>query len=153
LWRTSNGVILHGGRIRGVKLFCCLVALLIVGLFDTDGIERSRGGVETFDLRPGQERLVRSAGVRILLVEVAEDSRCPQGVECIWAGNVRVVLRVKGPGKSTKLEMLNSATEPTALALKGRSVSIAKVSPAKIIDREIKPRDYVITLKLSPLRD
>ena len=133
-----------------MKLFCCVAVLLMFGMFETDGIEGARRGrVETFDLKPGQERLVRSAGVRIKLVEVAEDSRCPQGVNCIWAGNVRVVLRINGPRKSTRLEKLNTATEPTALTLKGRSLSISKVTPPKIIDQKIKPEDYVVTLTLS----
>jgi len=132
-----------------VKIFCCVAVLLMFGMFETDGIEGARGRVETFDLKPGQEKLVRSAGVRIKLVEVAEDSRCPQGVNCIWAGNVRVVLRINGPRKSTRLDKLNTATEPTALALKGRSLSISKVTPPKIIDQKIKPEDYVVTLTLS----
>jgi hypothetical protein len=122
----------------------------MAGIFNTDGIERARGRVETFDLKPGQEKLVRSAGVRIKLVEVKEDSRCPQGVECIWAGNVQVALSIDGPGKSARQETLNTATAPASLALKGRSLSISKVRPAKIINQEITPKAYVITFKLSP---
>ncbi|MCA1632187.1 MAG: hypothetical protein LC802_00360 [Acidobacteria bacterium] len=132
-----------------MKIFCCVAALLMFGMFDADGREGARGRVETFELKPGREKLIRSAGIRIKLVEVAEDSRCPQGVNCIWAGNVRVVLRIKAHGRSTRLEKLNSATEPMALALKGRRLSISKVSPSKLNDQKIKPEDYIVTLTLS----
>jgi hypothetical protein len=112
------------------------------------GIE-SAPGVVSFTLKTGQERFVKSAGVRIKLLEVAEDSRCPQGVNCIWAGNVRVVVRISGDGRSARSETLNSATEPRAVQVKKKYLSISKVMPPKIIDREIKPQDYIITLTVS----
>jgi hypothetical protein len=125
-----------------------LVVMLLAGMLTGDGA--GRGRAESIELRPGQEKLLRGAGVRVKLVEIEEDSRCPQGVNCIWAGNVRVALLVRGPGRTSKGEKLNTALEPRELTLNGRTVTISKVSPAKIIDREIKPRSYRITLTLAP---
>lgn len=39
-------------------------------------------------------------GVSIKFLEVVEDSRCPEGVDCIWAGRVIVKAKVTANGKS-----------------------------------------------------
>jgi hypothetical protein len=114
-----------------------------------DGGGAGRGGATSIELRPGQERVFKSAGLRVRLVKVEEDSRCPQGVNCIWAGNVRVALLITGPGKTSRREVLNTASEPRELKLGGRTLTISKVSPVKIADRDPKPSDYRVTLKLS----
>jgi hypothetical protein len=62
---------------------------------------------------------------------------------------VRVVLLVRGPGRASRRETLNTASEPRELKLGGRTFTISKVSPPKIIDRDIRPRDYRITLTLA----
>ncbi len=38
-------------------------------------------------------------GVSIKFLEVLEDSRCPKGVNCIWAGRARVKVEVTSKGK------------------------------------------------------
>jgi hypothetical protein len=107
------------------------------------------GRAESIELRPGQEKLLRGAGVRVKLVAVEEDSRCPEGVNCIWAGNVRVALLVKGPGRAQRRELLNTATPPRELKINGRTLTISKVIPAKVVEREIKNGSYRITLTLA----
>ncbi len=129
-----------------MKIFF-LVLMFAAGVLGGDGA--GRGRPESVELRQGQERVFRRAGVRVKLLEIQEDSRCPQGVECIWAGNVRVVLLVRGPGRASRRETLNTASEPRELKLGGRTFTISKVSPPKIIDRDIRPRDYRITLTLA----
>ena len=129
-----------------MKLFSLLM-LLIAPLVNGDGA--GRGRAESIELRPGQEKLLRGAGVRVRLVEVEEDSRCPEGVQCVWAGNVRVALLVKGPGRASRRVALNTALEPRELKLNGRTVTISKVSPSRVVNHEIKARTYRVTLTLS----
>ena len=125
-----------------------LVLIFMAAMINGDGA--TGGRAESIELRPGQEKLLRGAGVRVKLVAVEEDSRCPEGVNCIWAGNVRVALLVKGPGRAQRREALNTATAPRELKLNGRTVTISKVFPAKVAEREIKPGGYRITLSLAP---
>ncbi len=39
-------------------------------------------------------------GVSIKFMEVMEDSRCPEGVDCIWAGRAIVKAKVTANGKT-----------------------------------------------------
>lgn len=55
---------------------------------------------QTYNLRVGQQI---SVGEHLLIFqEVSEDSRCPKGTECMWAGRAIVKLSVLVPGKQSK---------------------------------------------------
>lgn len=78
-------------------------------------------------------------GPLIQPVAVIEDSRCPVGVACIWAGRVRVKmlwLRPNGDAQSFGAVL----GEPTPLA--DGTITLESVHPDKRADRPIKPGDY-----------
>ena len=75
--------------------------LAIVILFSTfafgqeDTAETPKIGVKI----PKGETVVLK-GVAVKFMEVVEDSRCPEGVNCIWAGRAIVKAKVTANGKS-----------------------------------------------------
>ena len=44
-------------------------------------------------------------GIKIAFVELVEDSRCPEDVTCVWAGNAKIKIRVTKNGRSKVLEL------------------------------------------------
>jgi hypothetical protein len=46
----------------------------------------------------GFGQTARAGPVRITPLTLIEDSRCPQGVQCVWAGQVRISARIAGRG-------------------------------------------------------
>ncbi|HEX8501813.1 MAG TPA: hypothetical protein VF659_14615 [Pyrinomonadaceae bacterium] len=107
----------------------------------------------TFDLKPGQEARPRGLGFGVKLEEVAEDSRCPQGVNCIWAGSVRVVLLLTVPGAEPVRAEVNTNRAPRAVRFEGHDVTLLRVLPPKVNGKDIAPGDYVITLSVSKKSD
>lgn len=103
----------------------------------------------TFDLRPGQEARPRGLGFGVRLEAVAEDSRCPQGANCIWAGSVRAVLLLARPGAEPVRAEVNTNRAPRAARFEGHDITIRRVLPPKVYGKEIAPGDYVITLSVS----
>lgn len=99
-----------------------------------------------YDISPGRELVVEEAGLRVGFVSVDEDSRCPVGVNCVWAGNVRVALSLSLDESEDRRVSLNTAFNPRAVRFRGRRISIKKVAPPKIEGERIKPDEYVITL-------
>lgn len=75
--------------------------LAIIILFSTfafgqnDSADTPKIGVKV----PQGETIVLK-GVSIKFMEVLEDSRCPEGVTCIWAGRARVKVSVISDGKT-----------------------------------------------------
>ena len=47
---------------------------------------------QEFDLKLGQSAVAGDERLKINFVSVVEDSRCPEGATCIWAGNAKIAL-------------------------------------------------------------
>ena len=78
-------------------------------------------------------------GPLIQPVAVIEDSRCPVGVACVWAGRVRVkMLWLRPNGDAQPFEVVLG--EPTPLA--DGTITLESVHPEKRPDRPIKAGDY-----------
>lgn len=89
----------------------------------SDGISRARIG-ET----------VMAGPVSITPERVVEDSRCPAGTQCIWAGRVRIAAQVDGAPTELTLGQPVSA--------RGGNVALAEVNPPKRKDAELYPDEY-----------
>jgi hypothetical protein len=78
-------------------------------------------------------------GPLIQPVAVIEDSRCPVGVACVWAGRVRVkMLWLRPNGEAQPLEAVLG--EPTPIA--DGTITLESVRPEKRVDQAIRPGDY-----------
>jgi len=51
-----------------------------------------------FQLKVGQTALIEPQGPMVDFMEVVEDSRCPTGAVCVWAGRARILIRVSSIG-------------------------------------------------------
>jgi hypothetical protein len=108
---------------------------------------------KNFVLVAGQEALTADGKLKIKFVSVPEDSRCPKGVNCIWAGNARVVLQVgKTAGKPSNLELDTNPREATNAAgggYNGYLIKLVEVAPYPVAEQPVRPRSYTVTLVVS----
>jgi hypothetical protein len=89
-------------------------------------------------LRLGES--ARFADLTVTPLSVTEDSRCPQGVQCVWAGTVRVNVRiVSGMGTSTQIIELGKSVTTEA-----EEVSLIGVTPVPVSGSTIASADYRI---------
>src|SRR6185369_440519 len=87
-----------------------LFALVIGCAARCDAREEVLG--QEFNLKIGQKARIKGEGLAISFGSVAEDSRCPEGVDCIWAGNGKIIVKLSKPnGDSTSIE-LNTNMKP-----------------------------------------
>lgn len=69
---------------------------------------------------------------------VIEDSRCPQGVQCVTAGRVVVETRIDGSGwRQTQPLVLD---EPHTV--RGATVTLTEVTPDHTIDKRVTSAQY-----------
>jgi hypothetical protein len=101
---------------------------------------------EVFKIKNGQEAVVRGEKLRIRFRSVLDDSRCPSGATCIWAGNGEVEIEVARKNKKQVVAMLNTLSEPKAIAYKGFKIKLVALSPYPKIDEPIDPKDYEATM-------
>lgn len=68
-------------------------------------------------------------GPVLRFVSVEEDSRCPTGVQCVWAGNARVRIDATFDGQTQRLG-LNTTLEPKSGVAFDYSIELLDVMPA-----------------------
>ena len=117
-------------------LALALTAVLLAGCVTTRN--NDDGSV---DARLGQT--VNVGGPRVTPLAVLEDSRCPMEARCIWAGRVRLSVRVTTGAGSTVREL---ATDKALQVADGQLV-LQGVMPPRSTQRTIAPSDYRFTLK------
>lgn len=81
---------------------------------------------------------VTVGGSRVTPLALLEDSRCPQNVQCVWAGQVRITARV-ATGSASAVRELTSG-KPITVA--DGTLTLADVAPAKASDAPITAADY-----------
>lgn len=88
-------------------------------------------------------------GPRITFVRVAEDSRCPTGVTCIWEGDALVELEIRGEDGGAETVTLHAnpqfAQEATAHGLR---VRLERLVPHPTADAPVAPDAYRVHLSI-----
>lgn len=102
-----------------------------------------------FTLKVGEQVVIKEAGLKISLAEVAEDSRCPKGVDCIWAGNGRVVVHVSKNGKKAASLELNTGVEPKQHRFLNYDIKLVSLNPYPQKDVKLNRSDYAATFIVS----
>ncbi len=88
-------------------------------------------------------------GVRVRFARVAEDSRCPEGVACVWAGRARVELEVSEPGKEPSVVVLEVAARgDLGTVAADLGLFAERLDPHPRSDRAIEPAAYRLTVRL-----
>ncbi len=144
-----------------IKLFLtlCLLATLAVGVGAAANGRARRKIVldKNFVLSVGQEVSTADGKLKIKFVAVPEDSRCPKGVNCIQAGNARIVLQVgKATGKPVKLELNTNSREVTDAVEGGYGlyqIKLVEVAPYPVDGQTTARRNYAVTLIVSKKLD
>lgn len=104
---------------------------------------------QEFDIRVGSDVWIENEGLKVNFSHVAEDSRCPEGVACIWAGNGKIVLRLSKRGRIPGKINLNTMLEPKQASYRGYDIKLVKLEPYPKKDLRMKKNAYVATLVVS----
>src|SRR5687767_9621575 len=81
------------------------------------------------NLKCGQEISIKAESLKISFNKVGEDSRCPAGTNCIWAGNGKITITVSKLNKEQKVLELNTTVEPKSGLYDDYEIKLMKLSP------------------------
>jgi hypothetical protein len=105
-----------------------------------------------FQLQIDQMAIIKSENIKIIFVNVTEDSRCPSDVECVWEGQVTIVINIL-KNKQVQGEFnLTSRAGINELAIKEFDeyvIELLVVDPYPISTKKIELEDYITTLNVS----
>jgi hypothetical protein len=123
-----------------------LLLLIFLSFVQSTPNDASVGLGEEFNIKNGQEVVLKEEKLRIKFRSVTQDSRCPTGVVCGWAGNGEVVLEVVRKNKKQVVTILNTLLEPKEIFYKGYKIRLVALNPYPKIDEPIDQKDYEATL-------
>lgn len=103
---------------------------------------------EPFEVRVGQTAYVADTRLSIHVDGVPEDSRCPRDVQCVWAGNARVVLELR-EGENADTGSVSSTLEPHALTRWDYRIELVDVQPETTAGQPIPQSEYRVRLLVS----
>ena len=122
-------------------------AVLLLTFASAVAQTREKGIVldQEFKLKIGESAKARE-GLKVAFDAVPEDSRCPKGVTCVWAGNAKVLLKVeKDAGKPANVE-LNTNINPKSSRYLEYELTLKELKPYPEANASIKSSDYEVTL-------
>lgn len=106
---------------------------------------------KSFELAFDQTAIIDSDSLSIKFSNVAEDSRCPEGYDCVWQGQAKIAIKISSGNNDLGEINLISLAGHDSLAhgnFDNYSIELLKVGPPKR-DRELKLSDYFIILVVS----
>jgi hypothetical protein len=100
-------------------------------------------------LSHGEAKRVAGTPLTITFEAVTDDSRCPEGVSCVWAGDAVVHIRIEGgtPPASTAMLHVNGQFDRDVVHGSHR-VTLVAVAPHPKADAKIEAKDYRIELRI-----
>lgn len=89
---------------------------------------------------------IRVAGLSLEFTMLAEESRCPKSVTCVWEGNARVLITATRGSVTDVLELNSNPRFPVRAVFEGYLIELRKVNPYPDTPTLPPPQDYLVTL-------
>ncbi|AQU06438.1 hypothetical protein B1772_06465 [Dehalococcoides mccartyi] len=133
------------------RVLTIFAGLLMLGLsLSACSVDTPTAGLDqSISFPPGQSCAIAGEDLIIKFVGVVSDSRCPEGVQCIWAGEVMVQLEINSGGEKTKFYMVKRGAGGDAVADFGIYKFSFNVTPYPAAGTEITKDQYRLLLTVS----
>jgi hypothetical protein len=99
---------------------------------------------ETFVLGIAERVTLQDTNLTLTFQDVTEDSRCPDGAVCIWAGNARILL-----GVNQTTVALNTTLDPKKALFGSYVIQFNSLSPYPMIGRRMQKEEYAASLVIT----
>src|SRR3989344_4482933 len=86
----------------------------------------------------GINQAITIQGISLAPFEILEDSRCPVDVTCVWAGAVKLRVKLESEGNAQEA----SLTLDSPITFAGKRLELTSVLPVKNSKQTIKSEDY-----------
>lgn len=126
-------------------LFLSLFLLLGFGSLQTIEAQVNR----PVKVKINQQKIV--TGRLAIRVVSVEDSRCPIGTRCVWAGNAKVTITVTNARGAAQTFDLNTNLQPKSIRFAGYEIRLTDVNPRPANNVRINRNGYTATFSVTRL--
>lgn len=128
-------------------LFTLTTVMLLLGCGSASTVNASLG--KEFTLAIGQTATISGENLSIKFVDVTADSRCASDVECVWAGEVKVLLDIKSNGSSQQFELTQLGAGNAEGQKIGNYTYQFTVEPYPVSTHQIEKSEYRLVMTVS----
>jgi hypothetical protein len=90
---------------------------------------------DTVTVESGQSKISSLGKIKVKFISVEEDSRCPEGTNCVWAGNAKVKITLAKGRKQARTFELNSTNAPKVVTFEGYDISFVDLTPHRTMSK------------------
>jgi hypothetical protein len=129
-----------------------LAVLLPMAMLSACGSDEGGSDAMSAAIPPGQEYVVgfgetiRVGGLSLEFTTLAEESRCPTTVVCVWEGNARVLITAKQGSATGVLELNSNPRFPVRALFADYAIELRRVDPYPAAHPPAPVQDYTVTL-------
>jgi hypothetical protein len=125
-------------------IFLSLILMLLFGSVVTAQAQRT----QTLKVRVNQQKSLARNNLTIKFVSLVEDSRCAEGLRCVWAGNAKIRVKITDSlGKSEIFEM-NTNLGAKGAAFGSYAVNLISLEPRLRANVRINRNAYTATFSV-----
>lgn len=99
-------------------------------------------------LRLGKQKRASRSKLTVKFVELVEDSRCPAGTQCVWAGNAKIKISVKSASEPVETFELNTSTGATGATYGRYVINFISLTPNPKANVRVKQNTYTATFAI-----
>lgn len=120
--------------------------------------QKKKKSVKLADFTITQTKTLKKTGTQLFLKQVISDARCPEGLDCIWAGEAQANISTYKNGKWADETILTFSSKKEAenkeWLSKQLSIPIAKIKSMVLFPypkdgQKINPKNYVIKVVIN----
>jgi len=118
--------------------FSILIAILFISCQKSPVVKSVELNQE-FSLKAGDTGIIKDLQGSLKVVSI-NDSRCPEGVQCIWAGSADVIIAIESESTGAVNDTLRSYDKPV-ITLADFSISLIEVAPYPKVKGQVKDKE------------
>lgn len=132
-----------------MKLF--FLTLIAAFIFSNSVGNVSAQTERQISVRVGKQKKESRSKLTIKFVSLVEDSRCPQGTNCVWAGNAKIKVAIIESGREVKTVELNTNTGAKGDTYGAYAFYLTSLTPTPKTNAKINANSYTATFSVSRL--
>lgn len=125
-----------------------LLTLILTLLFGSAVLANGQKTDAPLQVRVGKQKKFSRSKVSVKFVSLVEDSRCPEGVNCVWAGNARITVQITEPGGAGETFDMNTNLGAKGATFAGYAVNLTSLTPTPKENVRINKNGYTATFSI-----
>jgi len=126
-----------------------LLALTIVVVLSLASMSTLAQDANELKVTFGKTKRFDGGRLKIKFLDVIEDSRCPEGVNCIWAGTARIKIAIIENDNSCEYEIETNGSHQS-IEYDGFVVELRSLEPNRKENDATVKEQYIATISIKP---